>query len=337
MANALMTTLGAAATGVLLALTNQVVAAPREKPVAENSAGDYPNKPVRVVVASAPGGGTDIIGRVVAEGLSEVWPQRPIVDNRAGSAGTIATGIVVKSTPDGYTLLVQSLGISYAGALRKNLPFDVTRDIAPVVLLGSQPFLLAVHSSVPVNSVGELIQLAKSKPGQLHYGTGGPGGASHMATELLSTVSGIRLVLVNYKGTGPAMTALLGGEVHLLIVGIATALPHTKAGKIKALGVTGSTRSPLVPDIPTISEAGLAGYEFDVWYGMFAPSKTPRAIIVKINSAVNRALQQSETRQRLAAFGVDPLGGTEEEFARYFRSEVAKWRKVIQEAGIQAD
>jgi tripartite-type tricarboxylate transporter receptor subunit TctC len=335
MANALTRTLVAAIATMGLGLTNQVVGAQSE--AAANSAGGYPSKPNRLVVASAPGGGTDIIGRVIAEGLSEVWPQRPIVDNRAGSAGTIATGIVVKSTPDGYTLLVQSLGISYAGALRKNLPFDATRDIAPVVLLGSQPFLLAVHSSVPVNSVGELIQLAKGKPGQLHYGTGGPGGASHMATELLSTVSRIRLVAIAYRGTGPALTALLGGEIHLLIVGVATALPHTKAGKIKALGVTGATRSPLIPDIPTISEAGSPGYEFDVWYGMFAPSKTPRAIILKINTDVNRVLQQPDTRQRFAAIGVDALGGTEEQFARYFRSEVVKWRKVIQEAGIKAD
>ena len=299
------------------------------------SAPAYPDKPVRVVIASAPGGGTDIIGRIVVQGLSEIWPQHAIADNRAGSAGVIATGIVVNSAPDGYTLLVQSLGISYAGALRKNLPFDATRDVAPVLLLANQPFLLALHPSVPANSVSELVELARRKPGQLNYGTGGVGGASHMATELLSSVSRIRLVLVNYKGTGPAMTALLGGELHLLIVGIATALHHTKTGRIKALGVTGSIRSPLVPDIPTISEAGLPGYEFNVWYGMFTPSKTPRTIILKINSDVNRVLQQSETRQRLAAIGVEALGGNEEKFARYFRSEVTKWRKVIQEAGIQ--
>jgi tripartite-type tricarboxylate transporter receptor subunit TctC len=300
-------------------------------------ADDYPNKPIRQVGASAPGGGIDIIGRIVAQGLSDLWQHPVIADSRGGGGGTISTDIVAKAAPDGYTLLVQSLGVAYVGALRRNLPFDVARDLAPVVLLASQPSLLAVHISVPANNVGELVQLAKSKPGHLHYGTAGAGGASHMGTELFSSAAGIRLTAIAYKGTGPAFAALLGGEIQLAMVGISTALPHTKAGRIRALGVTGAKRSVLMPEIPTINEAGVPGYEFDAWYGMFAPAKTPRAITAKINTAVNHVLQQPDIRQRFAGIGVEPLGGTEEKFAKFFLAEVARWDKVIQEAGIKAD
>lgn len=297
---------------------------------------NYPYKPIRVIAASAAGGGTDILARVVAQGLSELWQRQAVVDNRAGGGGVIATEMVAKSTPDGYTLLVQSFGVSYVGALRKNLPIDVTRDIAPIVLVASQPSLLAVHNSVRVTSVAELIQLAKNKPRQLNYGTSGAGGASHLGTELFSSAAHIQLVPVNYKGTGPAMTALLGGEVHLAMVGISTALAHARAKRIKALGVSGATRSALIPDVPTISET-LPGFEFDVWYGIFGPPKIPRNVILKINTSVNQVLRQPEIRERIAAVGAEPLGGTEEKFVKFFRSEVAKWHKVIQDAEIQGE
>jgi tripartite-type tricarboxylate transporter receptor subunit TctC len=297
----------------------------------------YPSRPLRLVAAQSPGGGVDIIGRIVAQGLTELWRQQAVIDNRGGAAGAIATDMVAKAAPDGYTLLVQSLGVAYINALRRNLPFDVTRDLAPIVALASQPSMLAVHNSVPAHSVAELVQLAKSKPGQLHYGTSGPGGASHMGTELFSSVAHIRLTPVAYKGTGPAMTALLGGEIQLAMVGISTALPHARAGRIRALGVTGAARSPLVPDIPTVSEAGLPGFEFDVWYGLFGPMHLPRGITLKINADVNRVLEQPETRQRFAAIGIEPMGGSEEKFARFFRAEVVKWNKIIQDAGIQAE
>jgi tripartite-type tricarboxylate transporter receptor subunit TctC len=298
---------------------------------------DYPNKPVRLVAASAPGGGIDIIGRVVAQRLSESWREQVVVDNRAGGGGVIATGIVAKAPADGYTLLVQSVGVSYVGTLHKEAPFDVVRDLAPVAKVASQPSLLAVHASVPASSLSELLQLAKAKPGQLSFGTGGAGGASHMGTELFAHAAGIKLVHVPYKGTGPSMAALLSGEVNMALVGVATALPHVKAGKIKPIGVSGATRSPILPDIPTLNEAGVRGYEFAGWYGIFAPAHTPRAIIVKINNDIVKALQQPEALQRLAAMGFQPEGGSAEEFAKYFRAEVVKWRKVIQEAGIAAN
>jgi tripartite-type tricarboxylate transporter receptor subunit TctC len=297
---------------------------------------DYPTKPVRVLAASAPGGGIDIIGRITAQKLSEAWPQQVIVENRPGGGNTLATGLVVKAAPDGYTLLMQSMGVAYAGALRE-LPFDAVRDLVPVVLVASQPSMLGVHKSVPVKSVREFIQLAKSKPGHLSYGSAGPGGASHLATELLASMTGARFVAVQYKGIGPAMTGLLSGEVDLGMLGISTMLPHVKSGKIRALGVTGAKRSPLVPDVPTISEAGVPGYEFDAWYALFAPVKTPRTIVQKINAAANRALQQPDTRQRLSGLGMEPLGGSEEDFAQFFRAEVAKWYKVIKAAGIRAE
>ena len=232
---------------------------------------------------------------------------------------------------------MQSVGVSYVGTLHKDAPFDVSKDLVPVVEVASQPSLLAVHASVPASTLKELIQLAKSKPGQLNFGTGGAGGASHMATELFASAAAVKLVHVPYKGTGPSMAALLSGEVNMAMVGVATAAPHVKAGKIKPIGVTGSTRSPILPEIPTISEAGVPGYEFAGWYGIFAPAHTPRTIVTKINADVNRILQQPETRQRLAAIGFEPLGGSADEFAKYFRAEVAKWRKVIQEAGIRAN
>jgi tripartite-type tricarboxylate transporter receptor subunit TctC len=304
--------------------------------VSAQSTADYPNKPVRLVAASAPGGGIDILGRVVAQRLSETWREQVVVDNRAGGGGVIATGIVAKAPADGYTLLVQSVGVSYVGTLHKEAPFDVVRDLAPVAKVASQPSLLAVHASVPASSLSELLQLAKAKPGQLSFGTGGAGGASHMGTELFAHAAGIKLVHVPYKGTGPSMAALLSGEVNMALVGVATALPHVKAGKIKPIGVSGAARSPILPDIPTISEAGVRGYEFAGWYGIFAPAHTPRAIVVKINNDIVKALQQPEALQRLSAMGFQPEGGSADDFAKYFRAEVVKWRKVIQEAGIAA-
>lgn len=297
----------------------------------------YPDKPVRLLIASAAGGGTDIIARLLGNRLAEIWGQPVVADNRPGGGGVISTDILTKASPDGHTLLLQSVGISYAPALYKNLPFDVKRDIAAVALVASQPFVLAVHPSVPAKSVAELIRYAKAKPGEVRFGSGGVSGASHLGSELFRTVAGLNMVHVPYKGTGPGMTALLGGEIHMLIVGVATVLPHARSGKVRALGVTGARRVPAMPDLPTVAEDGLPGYAFDVWYGLFAPAKTPRAIIARINADANKALQEAETRQRFASAGVEPAGGSVEEFSRYLSAEIDKWAKVIREAGIRAD
>jgi len=301
------------------------------------NAATFPERPVRMLAASAAGGGTDIIARLLAQKLTDVWGQQAIVDNRPGGGGVIATDIAAKAVPDGYTLLLQSVGISYAPALYKNLPFDVKRDIVAVTIVGSQPFVVAVHPSLPAKSVAELVTLAKSKPGQLRFASGGVSGASHLGSELFRVTAGVDMVHVPYKGTGPGTTALLSGEVQMAIAGVGTILPHAKNGKVRALAVTGAKRSPAAPDLPTVAENGLPGYAFDVWYGVFAASKTPRATLGKINADINAALRDAETIKRFAGAGVDLIGGGVEDSNKYLHAEMAKWSKVIREAGIKAD
>jgi tripartite-type tricarboxylate transporter receptor subunit TctC len=297
----------------------------------------FPDKPVRMVIASAPGGGTDIVARLLAHKLTETWRQQVVPDNRAGGGGVIATDIVAKAAADGQTLLVQSLGITYGAALYRKLPYDVKRDIAPVAMVATQPFVLAVHPSVAAGSVAELVKLAKSKPGQLRYASGGVSGASHLGGELFRTSAGVDIVHVPYKGTGPGMTALLSGEVHMLIAGVATVLPHAKAGKVRALGVTGAKRIAALPDVPTVAEGGLPGYQFEVWYGLFAPAKTPASILARINADTVRSVREPDAQQQFALAGLEPGAGTVEEFTRYVDAETVKWTRVIREAGIRAD
>lgn len=300
-------------------------------------AATFPERPVRMIAASAAGGGTDIIARLLAHRLTEAWGQQVIVDNRPGGGGVIATDITTKAVPDGYTLLLQSVGISYAPALYKKLPFDARRDIAAVIIVGSQPFVLAVHPSLPARSVTELVRLAKAKPGEVRFASGGVSGASHLGSELFRVTAGVDMVHVPYKGTGPGVTALLTGEVHMAIAGVGTMLPHAKTGKVRALAVTGAKRSPAAPQLPTVAENGLPGYAFDVWYGVFAPAKTPRSTLDKINTDANAVLRDAETVRRFAGAGVDLIGGSVDESGNYLRAEMTKWAKVIREAGIKAD
>jgi len=297
----------------------------------------FPERPVRLVAASAAGGGTDIIARLFAQKMAEIWAQQMIVDNRPGGGGVIATDNVAKSPPDGHSLLLQSVGIAYAPALYKNLPFDVRRDIAVVTIVGSQPFVLAVHPSLPAKSVTDLVRLAKAKPGEILFASGGVSGASHLGSELFRVTAGIRMVHVPYKGTGPGVTALLTGEVQMAIAGVGTMLPHAKSGKVRALAVTGAKRSPAAPDLPTVAENGLPGYAFDVWYGLFAPAKTPAAVLEKVNADANTALRDAATVKRFAGAGVDLIGGSRDESGKYLQAEMTKWARVIREAGIKAD
>ncbi len=300
-------------------------------------AAGFPERPVRMVAASAAGGGTDIIARLLAQKLTEVWAQQAIVDNRPGGGGVIATDIVAKASPDGHTLLLQSVGIAYAPALYSKLPFDVKRDITAVTIVGSQPFVVAVNPALPVKSVAELVALGKSKPGQLRFASGGVSGASHLGSELFRVTAGVDMVHVPYKGTGPGTTALISGEVQMGIAGVGTILPHAKSGKLRALAVTGAKRSPAAPDLPTVAENGLPGYAFDVWYGLFAPSKTPRATLAQLNASTAKALADAGTVKRFAGAGVDLIGGSVEDSNKYLQAELAKWSKVIREAGIKAD
>lgn len=301
-------------------------------------AATFPERPVRIVAASAPGGGTDIIARLLAQKLSEIWKKQAIVDNRPGGGGQIATDIVAKAEPDGYTLLLQGNGISYTPYLyKKKLPFDVKRDIVAVTMVGSQPFVLAVNPSVPVKSVAELVQLAKAKPGELRFASGGVGGSSHLGTELFRFLAGVNMLHVPYKGTGPGVTALISGEVLVGMAGVGTMLPHAQSGRLRALAVTGAKRSPAAPELPTIAENGLPGYAYDVWYGLFAPANIPRDTLNQINATANEALRDPETVKRFATAGVDIMGGSIEESNGYLRSEMAKWEKMIREAGISAN
>lgn len=296
----------------------------------------FPEKPVRLVVASSPGGGTDIVARLLAQKMTSIWKQPVIVDNRSGGGGQIATEIVAKAAPDGYTLLVQGNGISYTPYLYKQLPFDVKRDIVAVTMVGSQPFVLAVNPSVRAKTVAELIQQLKAKPGEWRFATGGVGGSSHLGMELFCFTAGVNVLHVPYKGTNPGVTAMVNGEAQMGMSGVGTIMPHANSGKLRALAVTGAKRSAAAPELPTIAESGLPGYAYDVWYGLLAPAKTPRDILNRINAVANEALRDPDTVKRYAAAGVDIMCGGIEESNQYLHSEMAKWEKVIRQAGIQA-
>ena len=300
----------------------------------KTGAAGYPSKPVRLIVPFAPGGGTDIIARLVAQELGKNWGQSLVVDNRGGSGGTIGTKMAVDATPDGYTMVMCSLGVSIAPALYSKLSFDPLKDLAPVSRVAQQPFVYVVPSTLGVNSMKDLLAMAKAKPGQIRYGSGGVGGSSHMGTELLKVMTGIDMQHVPYKGTAPALTAMLTGEIHMQLIGIASVVPHLKTGRMKALAVSGAKRSPAAPDIPTVSESGVPGYAFDVWYGMLFPAGTPRAITGKVSADINTALNSPALSQRFAALGLEAAGTTPEAFSAILRGDIAKWHKVVKNANI---
>jgi len=294
----------------------------------------YPTKPLRMIVPFAPGGGTDLIARMVAQELGQAWGQTLVVDNRGGSGGTIGTKLAVDASPDGYTMVLCSLGVSIAPALYRKLSFDPLKDLAAVSRVAQQPFVYVVEESLGVKTMKDLLAMAKSKPGALRYGSGGVGGSSHMGTELLKVMTGIEMQHIPYKGTAPALNAMLGGEIQMQLIGIASVVPHLKSGRMKALAVSGAKRSAAAPDIPTVAESGVAGYAFDVWYGMFFPAGTPGAIVNKVSADINSALKTPELLRRFRALGLDAAGTTSREFTRILRTEIAKWKKVVKEANI---
>jgi tripartite-type tricarboxylate transporter receptor subunit TctC len=306
-----------------------------------DSEASYPNKPIRLVVPSAPGGGTDIVARLIAQGLQDAWGQTVVVDNRGGAGGIPGVTTVAKhSAPDGYTMLLGSNGhISFAPAVRPNLPFDPQKDLVTVSMVATQPFVWVVSPAVPVNSMKDFVAHAKSRPGALRYGSGGVGTSSHLGTELLQLTGGIKLDHVPYKGTGPGMTAILGGEIQCLLVGLATVLPYVKAksDKLKVLAVTSSKRAIVAPEIPTIAESALPGFVFDVWYGMVVPGGTPRAIVTKANGEIVRLLNNPTIRERFTALGLEPSPSTPEAFRDILRREIPIWHKVAKQANIRID
>jgi len=296
----------------------------------------YPARPVRVVVAFAPGGGTDIVARALTAQLSARFGQQFIVDNRPGGGGVTGIELVARAQPDGYTLLVVSSSFAANAVLRKT-PYDPINGFQPISLLSRQGLLLLVHPSVPVNNVKELIALARAKPGALSYGSSGNGGIQHLATEMFKSMAGIDIVHVPYKGTAPAMTDLMAGQIQVSMLSIVATLSHVRSGKLKGLAVSSITRSEAAPDIPTIAEAGVPGYSFYGWYCMLAPAKTPRNIVGTLNPAVVTAMKSPELRDRLAADGSTVVGSTADELGAHIRSEIAKLSKIAADAKIRLD
>jgi tripartite-type tricarboxylate transporter receptor subunit TctC len=297
------------------------------------SAQEYPTKPVRVIV----GPGPDIVARIFAQRFSESWGHQTIVETRPGGGGTVAAEAVVKSPPDGYTLLLASASYTINAVLQP-ASFDLLRDFSAVAFAASSPFLLLVHPSVPARSVPELIALARSRPAQLNYASSGNGTPPHLAGEMFKSMAHVNIVHIPYKNAAPAMIDTISGQVHMMFAILPLGLPHAQSGKVRALGVSGLKRSALVPQIPTISESGLTGYEVIGWNGFLAPAATPRAVVGKINTEVSRALKQTEVPQRLAAVGYEPAAeNSPEQFLAYMKAEIAKWAKVVRESGAKAD
>jgi tripartite-type tricarboxylate transporter receptor subunit TctC len=299
---------------------------------------EYPSRPVRMVIPIGPGSSMDITGRVVAQKMNEIWAQPVIVDNRPGAGGNIGADVVAKAQPTGYTVLFCSPSLAIARSAYRKLPYDALRDLEPVTQISSRGNVLVVHPSLPVDSVRALIALAKAKPGQLAFGSGGGSGSSdHLVGELFNLLAGVNITHVPYKSGPQAQNDLIGGQIQVYFGGIPVNLPMIRAGKVKPLGVSLARRSPLLPDVPTVAEAGVPGYEVNVWYGLFAPSGTPRPVVARIASDVSRQLKSPEMQQRLAGLGVDAAGTTPAEFKALFTVEVEKWAKVVKAARITLD
>ena len=325
--------------GVLWAVGQAAQAQPAAVPAPAVSAPTYPVKTVRVIASQSAGGGVDAVARLVASRLAESFGQTVIVDNRAGANGSLAAEITAKAPPDGYTLLMttaaHAINVSLYGG---KVGYDPVRDFAPVSLVSAAPNMLSSHPSLPVKTLKELVALAKARPGELSYASPGGGTPQHLAMELFRHMAGIQVTHIPYNGGGPSVIASLGGQVPVLASSLPTALPHAKVGKLRALAVTSAQRSQLAPDYPTVDEAaGLKGYEANVWFGLFAPTGTPPAVISRLNAEIEKLEQQKDIRDRLTTLGFDPVRNTPEQFLQLLRTDVAKWAKVVRDSGAKPD
>jgi tripartite-type tricarboxylate transporter receptor subunit TctC len=304
---------------------------------ADGGAQAYPSRPVRLIVPQSAGGSTDLVARPLAQRLSETLGQQVVVDNRPGAGSTIGTDLVAKAAPDGHTLLAVAASFTMSPALYKKLPFEPVRDFSAISELSALPNILVVHPSLPVTTLKELIAYVKSRPSQINHGSSGVATGTHMSMELLKHLTGMKMVHVPYKGGAPSVTALLGNEVQVTFATMSTALPHVKSGRLRALAVSTAKRSAAVPDVPTIDEAGVPGYDYSSWIGLLAPARTSPTIIDTLHREAARIVQTAEIRKVLAIEGSDPIGSTPEAFSKLIRIEVARWKQVARSAGIQAD
>lgn len=300
--------------------------------------GNWPTKPIRLVVTFPPGGSSDASARIVAPRLAERLGQPVVVDNRPGAGGGVGLDIVAKAPGDGYTIVLASAGgLTANPSLYKQLSYDPTRDFAPITLFGSSPFVLLANPALRIANVGDLLNLAKAQPGQLSYASGGNGTAMHLSGELLKSMAQVRIVHIPYRGSGPALIAVIGGETQLAIADITTAAAQIKSGRVKAVGVLGKERSPLAPDIPSLNESGLPGYDAAGWFGILAPVATPAPIVQRLNAEITAVLRSPEVRERFASAGLEPLPSTPEEMSALMKSEAVKWARVIRESGASVD
>lgn len=317
-------------------LTSLAYAQPAAKGAGQNQA--YPTRPIRVIVPLAPGGGTDTVARLVSGKLSELLGQQLVVDNRGGGGGVIGTEIAAKANADGYTILMGSITTNAVNSvLYRKLPYDPLRDFEAISMVGTVPNALVVHPSVPAKTLKEFLALAKAAPGKINFGSSGIGSAPHLSMELIKSMTGVNMVHVPYKGAGAAVTDVLGGQLQALCSSLAGLLPHIKAGRVRPLGVTTSKRNPQLPDVPTIAESGIPGYEVTIWYALYVPSGTPKAVITRLNAETVKGLASTDLKERLTLQGLDVGSSTPEVLAAFTKAETAKWAKVMKDAGVQLD
>ena len=297
----------------------------------------YPSKPVRIVVGFPPGGATDVVARTISQKLGESLGQAVIVDNRAGAASNIGAELVANAPKDGYTLFMGTVSTSVNPSLYSKLAYDPLKDFAPVSQVTTTPFVFVVHPSLPPRSVKEFIALARAKPGELNYASSGSGSGAHLFVEMFASMAGVKLQHVPYKGAAPATTATLSGETIFMFENIVTTLPLARAGKLRALAVTTATRSAAAPEMPTLAEAGVPGYDANAWFGIFAPAGTPQAVVNRLSSEIAKIVKMPDTRDRFLSLGAEPAGSTAEQFGAFFRNEVVKWAKVVKASGARVE
>jgi tripartite-type tricarboxylate transporter receptor subunit TctC len=305
---------------------------------AQSAAAQYPSKPIRIVAPYPPGGPTDILARLLGQRMHEDWGQPVIVEAKPGAGGNVGTDYVAKAAPDGYTLLMGASGpLAINVTLFSKLPYDPTIDLTPVIHVASVPLVLVAHSSLPAKSTEELIALLKSKPGQFDYASAGPGTPQHLTGEMFKSMAGLDVVHIPYKGAAPAIADVIGGQVPFMFDSMISSIAQVKSGRLRALAITSAKRSALLPDVPTLRESGVPNFEATAWYGVVAPAAVPKEIIARLNGEMLKVLTMPETRQRLAEFGSDFVGGPSEQFGQFIKAEIAKWGKVVRDSGAHAD